>query len=362
MKLSLFYKKIIENLFIIIYGKVITTNKKIKNLSITKLDKINNENLSKYNYYLYKLNQGRVFTNYVENIAIILKNILIKEVSFQQINSKLQQHKNETLFTGTPKIQKKIHGTVLVLTQGASGHNNYAHWLLDIIPKIKLVSSVYDLKKIDFFLFSKLNHFQKQSLKIMNIDIKKFIDSNEFRHLTADNLLAVNHPYLFKKNFFFSQSHIPDWIIKYLRNFFLKKEKKTKFKKLFKIYIDRSDSKTNHCKLINNNELITFFKKKKFKILKLSQMSFEKQISVFNNSKIIVSPHGAGLANTIFCRKNTKILEFFPKNHSNRVYKRISAINNLKYNSIYSKKIKDKTNGDIYIDLKSVTKLIKNYS
>ena len=42
-------------------------------------------------------------------------------------------------------------------------------------------------------------------------------------------------------------------------------------------------------------------------------MSFEKQISVFNNSKIIVSPHGAGLANTIFCRKNTKILEFFLK-------------------------------------------------
>ena len=63
MKLSLIYKKIIENLFIIIYGKVITTNKKIKNLSITKLDKINNKNLSKYNYYLYKLNHGRVFTN-----------------------------------------------------------------------------------------------------------------------------------------------------------------------------------------------------------------------------------------------------------------------------------------------------------
>ena len=53
MKLSLFYKKIIENLFIIIYGKVITTNKKIKNLSITKLDKINNENLSKYNCILF---------------------------------------------------------------------------------------------------------------------------------------------------------------------------------------------------------------------------------------------------------------------------------------------------------------------
>ena len=59
----------------------------------------------------------------------------------------------------------------------------------------------------------------------MNIDIKKFIDSNEFRHLKADNLLAVNHPYLFKKNFFSPKSY--SWlIIKYLRDFFLKKEKK----------------------------------------------------------------------------------------------------------------------------------------
>ena len=259
--LNKIYKLIVSKIFMIIYGRISLSKIKSDNINITKVFKVDNYNVKKFNYKFYKIKDGRFFTNYIENTAIIFKKILIKEVSFQQINSKLQQHKNETLFTGTPKIQKKIHGTVLVLTQGASGHNNYAHWLLDIIPKIKLVSSVCDLKKIDFFLFSKLNHFQKQSLKMMNIDIKKFIDSNEFRHLKADYLLAVYHADLFKKNFFFSQSHIPGWIIKYLRDFFLKKEKK-KIKKLFKIYIDRSDSKTNHCKLINNNEMITFLKKK----------------------------------------------------------------------------------------------------
>ena len=246
----------------IIYGRISLSKIKSDNINITKVFKVDNYNVKKFNYKFYKIKDGRFFTNYVENTAIILKNFLIKGASFQQINSKLQQHKNETLFTGTPKIQKTIHGTVLVLTQGASGHNNYAHWLLDIVPKIKLVSSVYDLKKIDFFLFSKLNRFQKQSLKKMNIDIKKFIDSNEFRHLRADNLLAVSHPYLFRKTFFFSQSHIPDWIIKYLRNFFLKKEKKKKFKKLFKIYIDRIKSKKNNYKLIKNKKFLTFFKKK----------------------------------------------------------------------------------------------------
>ena len=244
-----------------------------------------------------------------------------------------------------------------MLTQGASGHDNYAHWLLDIIPKIKLVSSVYNLNKIDYFFFSKINHFQKESLKIMNLNPNKFIDANKNRHIKADNLLAISHPYFFKKHFFYAQSRIPVWIIKFLRNFFLKKINKRQ-KNFEKIYIDRSDAKTNHCKLINNDELISFLKKRKFKILRLSELSFTKQLAIFYNCKYIISPHGAGLANIIFCKKKTKILEFFPKNHSNKVYKRISKINDLKYRSLYSKKIENKKNGDIYINTKTLKKFI----
>ena len=51
---------------------------------------------------------------------------------------------------------------MLVLTQGASGHFNYAHWLFDIVPKLIMVSKFYRLNKIDFFYFSKLNNFQKK--------------------------------------------------------------------------------------------------------------------------------------------------------------------------------------------------------
>ena len=57
------------------------------------------------------------------------------------------------------KIQKKIHGTVLVLTQGASGHNNYAHWLwISYQNKIGIYSMRF--KKIDFFFFQNLIIFR----------------------------------------------------------------------------------------------------------------------------------------------------------------------------------------------------------
>lgn len=352
------YITVLTKIFIIIYGKITLSQKKIKDVKVTKIFKLDNHDVGKFNYKIYKIENGRVFTNYVENVSIISKNFLLKDVSFQQIDSKLKQNRNETLLNGTPKLQKKIDGSMLVLTQGASGHNNYAHWLLDIIPKIKLASSVYDLKKIDFFLFSKLNNFQKQSLEMMNLNSNKFIDSNLNRHVIVDELLAISHPYFFKNHFFYSQSNVPKWIVKYLRNFFIKKNEKNEVKNSYKIYIDRSDAKTNHCKLINNNELINFLKKKNFKVLKLSQISFKKQISIFKNSKFIIAPHGAGLANIIFCERNTKIIEFFPKNHTNKLYKRISKINNLKYKSLCSKKIKNKDKGDIYIDLKMLKKII----
>ena len=357
MKLSLFYKKIIENLFIIIYGKVITTNKKIKNLSITKLDKINNENLSKYNYYLYKLSNGRVFTNYVENVSIISGNYLVKKASFQQINGLLKINKNATLNTGTPKLIKSINGSLIILTQGASGHNNYAHWMLDVLPRIKLLLSKMLISEIKNIYVTKLNKFQNQSFSFLGLKTFKIIDPNIFRHVKADQIISVSHPYYFKKTWFYAQSNLPSWIIKFLRNDI---SKKVKFKKKSykRIFIDRSDSLQNHSKLINNNEVIKYLKSKRFKCLRLTELNLKDQISIFKNCNTIIAPHGAGLTNIAFCKKNTKVIEIIPHDNKNYLFKRISKINKLKYKSIYLDKIYNNKNGDMHLNLDDLKKYL----
>ena len=357
MKLSLIYKKIIENLFIIIYGKVITTNKKIKNLSITKLDKINNENLSKYNYYLYKLNEGRVFTNYVENVSIISGNHLVKQASFQQINGLLKINKNVTLNTGTPKSIKSINGSLLILTQGASGHNNYAHWMLDVLPKIKLLLSKMLISEIKNIYVTKLNKFQNQSFNFLGLKSFKIIDPNIFRHVKADQIISVSHPYYFKKTWFYAQSNLPSWIIKFLRNDISKKVKSKK-KSYKRIFIDRSDSLKNHSKLINNNEVIKYLKSKRYKCLRLTELNLKDQISIFKNCNTIIAPHGAGLTNIAFCKKNTKVIEIIPEDNKNFLFKRISKINKLKYKSIYLDKIYNNKNGDMHLNLDDLKKYL----
>ena len=133
-------------------------------------------------------------------------------------------------------------------------------------------------------------------------------------------------------------------------------------KKFFKkIYIDRSDSKFNLSKkrqIINEDIIKNTLIKKKFKIVKLSEFKFVDQIALFNSAKIIVGNHGAGFANLVFCKKNTKIIEFVDKNTSQPI-KKISKDLNLKYFSIMGKRIgKNKKDQNNNIEI-SIKKLIK---
>jgi capsular polysaccharide biosynthesis protein len=43
----------------------------------------------------------------------------------------------------------------------------------------------------------------------------------------------------------------------------------------------------------------------------LSRLSFLEQAAIFYTSDIIVGEHGSGLANLVFCREGTKVIEIF---------------------------------------------------
>ena len=346
------YKILRSRFFSILYKKI-----KLKGNFRPKFKIIKKKHFQKNTYKIYSIRNCRIYTNCVENVSIIKNNQLIPEGSMQQINGKLvDSKKNEVLRTGTPKFLKKIKGNVISLVQGASGYNNYAHWLFDIIPKIKILSEVYNLKKIDYFYFSKLNAFQKATFKMLKLNSNKIIDSKINKHCFFDNLIFCTHPNYLKGTFSTAQNNLPRWIINFLRKKFLNNSAR-KIKNFNKIYIDRSDSQYNHCRIINDNEIKDYLRQEGFKIVKLSKFSFQKQISIFKNCNIVISPHGAGMANLIFCKRKTKVVEIKHLDHPNNVYKRISKFNKLKYHLIKLKKIKKEKKGDMFLDFKK----LKNY-
>ena len=73
--------------------------------------KINNKK-----YYLFKILNGRIYTNTIDDTAYLENNYLIPGPSFQYRNSFNTNIKNNIcLRIGTPKFLKKLNGTVLSL-------------------------------------------------------------------------------------------------------------------------------------------------------------------------------------------------------------------------------------------------------
>ena len=136
---------------------------------------------------------------------------------------------------------------------------------------------------------------------------------------------------------------------------------KKKFKCNNKIFIDRRESKFNHCQIINDKEIKNFLVKNGFTIYRVGELDLFKQFYLFNNAKIIIGAHGAAFANLIFCKKSTKVIEFFPKKHPNFVNRKICKMKSLKYKFLESDYFKSEINnnyGDIFVNLKKLKKLI----
>ena len=359
-KLSFIYKSLIKSLFIILYGRIIFCQNPEKEKEIT-IERVKDKNLKdpdNLSYSTYKIENGRIFTDFVENVAIISKNKIIDKISYQQINGDLKDaNHNSVLYKGTPYLKKKVKGRVLSLTQGASGHKNYFHWLYDILPKINICFKNYELKEIDYFYISKLEEFQKSTLHILGYSNFKIIDSNKNRHIQADEIICSEHPW-YKNGFILEEANkLPAWIINWINDSFINHAKK--FDCNEKIFIDRSESAFSHCQFVNNKEIINFLKNQGFTSYKVGQLSFQEQIYLFSNAKIIIGAQGAAFANLAFCKKNTKILEIKPKSHPNFVDQRISKIKELNFNLIETDELEIKDErGDIFLDTEDLKKFL----
>ena len=272
--LQLYFKRSFQLIFKLIYGsiKLGIDLSKIKNVTKKKIENIKSDIENSKDYYSYKIINGRVYTDYVEHVAIISNNILLGEISYQQILGDLKDGSNNVVLTkGTPRFKKKIKGKILSILQGASG-NNYAHWLLDMLPKIKLCSEHYPLNDINYFYTPNLTDFQKDTLSVLGINENRIINSKKFRHIQADELLVVDHPnyyegYILKQNKF-----QPAWVIKWLRDTYLTHEKKFNVNK--KIFIDRTDSTSKHCQIQNESEVSNFLKNKGFFQISINKIIF----------------------------------------------------------------------------------------
>ncbi len=364
-----FFKFISYSLFKILYGSVEgiidpNNNDEIEIKFVKKNGKIN--------YNVYKVKNGRLYTDRIHDTAIIKNNKIIKGPSFQfrTDNSRVINGnvKENIIFTkGTPRLQKKINGKVLSLLTGGGGNDNYWHWLFDVLPRIDICENIIELDKIDFFLLpDNKRKFQIETLEILGIPQRKQISSVNFRHIISKELYVTNHPVALTNDATDDMNNIPLWISEWLKKKFIKKNINEKVNFSKKIYIDRSDSISNvkNLRSITNEEKVKqFLLQDGFKVIKLGDLHFKDQVLTFNNADIIVGLHGAGFANLAFCQSNTKIIEL-QSQAAGKAIENLAIKNKLFYKPLRCERISkfDHPNqfGHIKIPIKKLEEFIKD--
>jgi len=362
--LQTIFKKISYFFFIKIYGKIESS---IKSNSDDRIE-VSLANVEKdLKYQVYKIINGRLYTDRIHDTAIILENKIIEGPSFQLRDNNNSLISNNIVFEkGTPRKLRELDGSALSLLTGGGGNSNYWHWLYDVLPRIKLCEKIKKIEEINYFILPSLEKkFQIETLEKLNISKEKMLSSEKFRHLKAKELIVTDHPYVFSNNSHKDAQNIPEWISLWLKEKFLSNLKPTKKVYPKKIFIDRADSNTNLSKvrsIINEQEIKNFLIKKDFEFVKLQEFSFLEQVNYFNNADYIVGLHGGGFANMSFCRTGTKIIEFRMKN-AGTVIENLAKKNNLKYDSItlnLEDPNYDKQSGHIKIPINILEKKIHN--
>ena len=323
------FKFITSQIFFLMYGKV----DKIINPEDDKRIKVDKVTLDNVSYKVFTVESGRLYTDKISNIAVLLEKSLVNEASIQIRNNNLAKiDENEVLINGTPRLKKKLKGMTASFLNGGSGLDNYWHWIFEVLPKFAIIEKVINKKEIDNFLLPDFEKkFQKETLELLNIPFSKILSSISFRHIEAEKLVVTSHPYIFNNDAPEAIQQIPKWISLWLKKTFLKEVSLNSNNSPKKIYIDRSSSKFKHVRFIQNDELVkNFFIEQGFAPVKLENLSFKDQINFFNNADFVAGLHGAGFANLIFCKKNTKVLELKSKTTS-KVIENLAKTNELNY-------------------------------
>jgi hypothetical protein len=197
-----------------------------------------------------------------------------------------------------PIVTNKNGKKVAVLT--TDGSNTYYHWLFDILPRIQLLKKAGIFENIDLFILPELKHdFQKSSLSYFNIPNSKILEIKDDEAVLTDNLIVPSLPS--------EIGTVNLWALNFIRDTFLLDSSNLNPPR--KIYITRKNATER--RLLNEIEIIEFLSRLGFEIIEAENLAFNDQVKIFSQAEVVVSPHGSGLSNIVFCNKKTKVIDLF---------------------------------------------------
>jgi tetratricopeptide (TPR) repeat protein len=196
--------------------------------------------------------------------------------------------------------------------------NMYFHWMFDVLPRLDLLRR--SAIEVDYILVSHTLAFQQQTLELLDVPAAKILPAEQHSYIQATRLVVpcVGSP-----------AWMPQWVCDFLRWQFLPPDFTSNRIRLKRLYISRQSASSR--RLINELEVEAVLAQFGFQTVVLESLAVSEQAALLAEAEVVISLHGSGLTNIVFCQPGTKIIELFSPNFVYPCYWVISNLVGLEY-------------------------------
>lgn len=237
----------------------------------------------------------------------LFKWIFPLDISFPFYKKRLKHHNFKgvlSIIVLWKKIKLKSKSSYLIIHDPWT--SNYYHWLTQAIPRLLLAKQT----NIPFTLLLPESHgtdFHISTLKILGI--------NEWETLKGNNNFYKIHNLIYPTH----DIQIGDYNDESIRLV------RTTFNKMHlvnqpyrKIFIRRTDQTKR--RILNEVAVLAIFRKHNFEIVEFESLTFQSQLQIMAQTKVLVGVHGAGLTNMIFMSPQSSVLELTSRINGEHYY------------------------------------------
>ncbi len=210
------------------------------------------------------------------------------------------------------RLKRFTKGRALLL--GVANADNYYHWLLDSLPRWRMLMEA-GFEQFDHVLMpAKSAPFQEEMMEILKIPAGKLERCEKRRVHSYDSLVVPSMP--------FPVEEPAGWAVAWIRSLLCKADDGSG-KEGERIYLSRQGK--GRRPLTNEAELERSLAALGFEVVVPEEMTLSMQSQKMSRAQWLVAPHGAGLVNMIFMPPGGFVLELNHPGHMNRCYVNLAA-------------------------------------
>jgi hypothetical protein len=197
---------------------------------------------------------------------------------------------------GRPRSTPSRHDAILPLIGDNSSGQNYYHWIVDILPRASVLQCLEPHLRPTIIVPDNRNSFVDESLALLD----ERYGIRDISYCKNGQRLRFTDAYLAAYPLRDFGAVLPPALVHWIRDVFQTEDILSRRRKR-RIYIRRDPSKGPRY-VANEAELISLIDHLGFEVVEPESMPLRSQATLFAEAEMVLAPHGAGLANTVFCR------------------------------------------------------------